>query len=166
MGGTSEDWVLINTDAAFIADQGRGGWGAVGRDSDGDMVFAAAGAIQHASDAFQAEADALLQGLILADQLGIGRVKIATDCLTLQNTLTSSKYSLSHIGALLRDIKIMLNLSFIDYQVVYVSRSCNKPAHTLAAHGLAGVQNDHQVWYERVPDDVNRALYGDSTVQV
>jgi hypothetical protein len=131
-----EEWIMINTDAAFISDRGRGGWGAVGRDSDGDMVFAAAGAISHASDAFQNEASALLRGLLLAEQMGIGRVKMATDCLTLQNALTSTKYVLSHIGALLRQIKFMLNLSFIDFQVVYVSRSCNKPAHNLAAHGM------------------------------
>jgi hypothetical protein len=39
-------------------------------------------------------------------------------------------------------------------------------AHELAALGLAGVSNDHQVWVDQVPSDVSRAMYGDSAVQV
>ena len=45
------EWVLINSDGAFKSNQGKGGWGIVGRDSESDMVFAAAGAIQHTRDA-------------------------------------------------------------------------------------------------------------------
>ena len=44
-------------------------------------------------------------------------------------------------------------------KVLYVLRACNKPAHTLAAMGMSGVQNDHQECFEHVTVDVSRALY-------
>ena len=58
---------------------GKGGWGAVARDSDGDLVFAAAGAVPHAIDPLHAEAFGLLQGAKMASNLGIGRARFATD---------------------------------------------------------------------------------------
>uniref|UniRef100_A0ACD5VW78 Uncharacterized protein n=1 Tax=Avena sativa TaxID=4498 RepID=A0ACD5VW78_AVESA len=121
------------------------------------MLFAAAGSVKYASDALQAEAIAMLHGVQMASQLGIGRVKLATDCTSLRSALISLKYDLSHVGAIFREIKFLLVTAFIDHQVAYVPRTCNKPAHTLAAIGLAGVQYDHQVWYDNVPVDVSRA---------
>jgi hypothetical protein len=35
------DWVQINTDGAYVPEVGKGGWGAVGRDNDEILVFAA-----------------------------------------------------------------------------------------------------------------------------
>jgi hypothetical protein len=65
-----------------------------------------------------------------------------------------------------RITKFLLHTEFIDFHVTYVPRACNKPAHALAALGQVGVENDHQVWVDQVPADVNRALYGDAAVQV
>jgi hypothetical protein len=73
---------------------------------------------------------------------------------------------MSKLGALFRQAKFMLRTEFLDYHVAFISRTCNKPAHALAALGLAGVSNDHQVWVDQVPADVSKALYGDSAVQV
>jgi hypothetical protein len=138
----------------------------VGRDSDGDLVFAMAGAVPHAIDPLHTEAFGLLQGAKMASSLGIGRAKFATDCLILKQALSSSSHDLSRLGALISEIKFTLETSFIDYVVSYVPRTINKPAHCLATLGLAGVRHDHQVWYEHVPDVVSRALYGDLAVQV
>ena len=60
----------------------------------------------------------------------------------------------------------MLRTEFYEHKVIYVPRSSNKPAHELAALGLAGAPSYHQMWVEIAPDVVSRALYGDSTVQV
>ena len=136
------------------------------RDSDGDLVFAAAGAVPHAIDPLHAEAFGLLQGAKMASNLGIGRAKFATDSQLLKQALTSSSYDLSRLGALVSEIKFVLEKFFIEVVIDYVPRLVNKPAHCLAALGLAGVRHDHQVWYEHVPDVVSRALYGDSAVQV
>lgn len=160
------DWILINTDGAFHAGKDTGGWGALGRDSEGDMVFAMAGAVHHAFDPLHVEAFALLQAAKMASRLGIGRAIFATDCLNLQQALSSSSYDLSKLGAIIAETKFILDNFFIEYAVSYVPRTVNKPAHLLAALGIAGVQNDHKVWYEHVPDVVSRAMYGDLAVQV
>ena len=73
---------------------------------------------------------------------------------------------MSLVGALIKEIKSLLALSFIDFQVAYVPRACNKPAHTLAAIGQAREESSHQVWFDSIPVEVSRALYGDSAVQV
>jgi hypothetical protein len=73
---------------------------------------------------------------------------------------------MSELGALFREAKFLLQTEFLDFHVTFVPRTCNKPAHELAALGLAGVSNDHQVWVDQVPSDVSRAMYGDSAVQV
>ena len=108
----------------------------------------------------------MLQGVRMACQLSIGKAKFATDCINLRDAVTSTSYDLSQVGATVKEIKGLLASSFIDYQVLYVPRNCNKPAHTLAAIGSAGEQNNHQVWFDHVPVTVSRALYGDSAVQV
>jgi hypothetical protein len=66
------DWVLINNDGSFLINRRRGGWGAVGRDSDGYLV----GAVQYASDALQTEATAMLHGIQMVTQLGIWESQI------------------------------------------------------------------------------------------
>ena len=85
-------WVLINTDGAFQPDPDKGGWGALGRDSKGDLIFAMAGAVPHASDPLHVEAFGLLQAARMASNLGIGRAKFATD--------------LSKLGALIMEISL------------------------------------------------------------
>jgi ribonuclease HI len=159
------DWVLLNSDGAFVPETGLGGWGAVARDNNGDMIVAEAGSVPFASDAMHTETYALMKAIELATRLGFGRIILATDCQTLQRAVSSTEYDLSQLGVLFREAKFQLSTEFIEHKIVHVPRSCNKPAHVLAAMGLAGVPNDHQIWLEQVPVDVSRALYGDSAVE-
>lgn len=50
----------INCDASFKKETGKGGWGFVIRDSDGDVVCAGKGRLSHLMDSFQAEVVACL----------------------------------------------------------------------------------------------------------
>ncbi|PNT75811.1 hypothetical protein BRADI_1g38111v3 [Brachypodium distachyon] len=61
-----EDFIKINIDGAFHANSGRGGWGWIARDGEGDIIFAASGAIVRASEALQTEAEALIRGILTA----------------------------------------------------------------------------------------------------
>jgi hypothetical protein len=160
------DWMMVNTDGAFSPVTGRGGWGAIARDNDGDLVIAEAGSVPCAADALHTETVAVLKAITMAERMGFGRIIIATDCQTLQQALTSTDYDMAELGTLFREAKFLLQMEFLDYHVIYVPRTCNKPAHALAALGLAGVPNDHQVWMDHVPANVSRALYGGSAVQV
>ncbi|KAM0833754.1 hypothetical protein ACQ4PT_064088 [Festuca glaucescens] len=139
------DWIMLNTDGAFSPVTSRGGWGAVARDHEGDLIVAEAGSVPAAADALHSETFAVLKAIAMAERIGFGRIIIATDCQTLQKALTSPDYDMSELGALFREAKFILRTEFIDFHVAYVPRACNKPAHALAALGLAGVANDHQV---------------------
>jgi hypothetical protein len=154
-------WVMINTDGAFQSDSGKGGWGCIGRDHEGVPVFAAAGALSNAGEALRTEAHAMLQAAKLADQLGIGRPIFATDCQVLKTAVTSNSYDAAPLGALFREIKYQLQLSFIEFKVIYVHRDCNKPAHVLAALGVCEPLGSQRFWTEDYPAAVSKAVSGD-----
>jgi hypothetical protein len=61
--------------------------------------------------------------------------------------------------------KFQLRLNFLDYHIIYVHRSCNKPAHELAALGAVEPPGYHNVWFGHYSNDVNRAMPGDCAYQ-
>jgi ADP-dependent phosphofructokinase/glucokinase len=138
----------------------------VAKDSDMDMVAAAAGSVPQALDALYTETLAMMHVIDMANRQGISRIVLATDPKVLQTAMTSRKYDLAQLGALFGEIKFLLQTLFIDSKVVYVPRTCSKNAHTLIALGMAWVPNDHQEWFERVPIDVSKSLYGEFSLQV
>jgi hypothetical protein len=78
---------------------------------------------------------------------------IETDSLTLVRAMQSRDYDLAPEGYLLRDIRVFIQLNFINVSVVHVPRECNKVAHLLAAYGANQMAN-RLLWPECVPDDV------------
>lgn len=84
------EFIKINVDAAYNTGDGGGGWGTIARDSDGAIVLAATGKLLNQSSALQAETEALLQAIRLAELHGMGRVMFETDCLSLQQAVSSS----------------------------------------------------------------------------
>jgi hypothetical protein len=160
------DWIMINTDGSYKSATGNGGWGCIARDHACQPIFAAAGSVANVGEPLQTETHALLEAISLADQFGIGRPVFATDCLVLKQAVNSNDYDDAPLGALFREVKYNLWLNFIDYRVIYVHRSCNKPAHELAALGAAEPQSYHNVWVENYPIAVTSAMSGDYAVQV
>ncbi|CAM0877970.1 unnamed protein product [Alopecurus aequalis] len=136
-------------------------WGCIARDSDGDILFSAAGSSQHLTNALHAEAIALLKAIELAEQLGMGRVIFSTDSKCLQQAVTSTVQDRGPLGILFREAKFLLSLGFLEYQVVFNSRSCNNPAHVLAQLGMSEVSGSHAVWLTDPPIDVTRAVADD-----
>lgn len=55
-----EGVLKLNCDASFIPGEGCGGWGFLIRDSDGDVVLAGWGRVDHLLNAMQAETVACL----------------------------------------------------------------------------------------------------------
>jgi hypothetical protein len=47
---------------------------------------------------------------------------------------------------------------------VYAPRTCNRPAHVLAAMGIGLVQGNHAIWTSDFPTDVTRLVTGVSAV--
>jgi ribonuclease HI len=62
----------------------------VGQESGGEFVFAATGSLAHLSDSLYAEAEAILKGISIASDLGIGRAIFETDSELMSSTITSN----------------------------------------------------------------------------
>jgi hypothetical protein len=89
-----------------------------------------------------------------AVEWGMGDIHLETNSRVLVCALQNSDYDPAPKGVLFRDMRIVLRMNFISYQVSHVSKTCNSVAHVLDALGA----NHHEVWLlwlEDVPDDVN-----------
>uniref|UniRef100_A0A0A9D8Q3 RNase H type-1 domain-containing protein n=1 Tax=Arundo donax TaxID=35708 RepID=A0A0A9D8Q3_ARUDO len=129
------DILKINCDASFNPITNAGGWGFAIRDSDGDVIIAGRGRINHLIDAFQAEVIACLQGIQTAIEFGIVHVELETDALGVQEAVNSDDFDQSMAGGLISELKSLIMSNFITCSVKYVPRGGNKVAHSLATLG-------------------------------
>jgi ribonuclease HI len=147
------DIIKINTDGAFDADERKGGWGFVARDSQGRIRGAGAGRIEHIASAMQSEAIACMEALYAASEWGMGSAMIETDSANLVRAVQCTEYDLAPEAVLFRDIRSFIRLNFGVVEVRFAPRECNKLAHALAAYGAAHVE-DRVHWVDMVPDGV------------
>ncbi|RLN33599.1 hypothetical protein C2845_PM03G24330 [Panicum miliaceum] len=158
-----EEVLKINSDGAFVAQTGEGGWGFVIRDKEGEVIYAGAGKLEHLRDALQAEIRACLEGTKGAAEMGLGRVVVETDSLILKNSLKDNSYRLAEAGGAILELKNFIREHFFSCVVNYVPRSCNKVAHALAAKGTVGTERNtppHERWKTSavaVPDHRRRS---------
>jgi hypothetical protein len=155
------EFVMINIDGSYSEENGPGGWGCVARDHEGEVIFAAAGPAMHLSNAMHAEVMALMRAIEFAEQFGMGRVIFATDCASLQHAATTTELDRAPLGTLFREVKYLLSMGFIEHQIIFCPRLCNKPAHLLASYGVREIHGSHSMWLTDLPDDVARAVAGD-----
>ncbi|KAK1695609.1 hypothetical protein QYE76_012306 [Lolium multiflorum] len=85
--------------------ESRGGWGAIGRDHEAKLIFAAAGSVKAAGEALHTEAEALIQAIRVAENMGIGRPIFVSDCMGLVQATNNTSYDMSPLGALFREAK-------------------------------------------------------------
>ena len=69
------------------------------RDATGSFIAAAHSYIPHVVDAAMAEAFALRDGLLLAQQIGCNRVEIQADCLEVVTTMNEGGFSATARGS-------------------------------------------------------------------
>lgn len=155
------NFVKINVDGSFEPNSQLAGWGCIARDHTGDVLFTAAGNLVNMSEALHAEACALLHAIKMAEEHGMGRVVFETDCAGLQQAMTTSTLDRSPLGTLFREIKFLLSLGFIEWNVSFCPRSCNVPAHELAAIGRRDVNGGHHMWLVNPPKVVTDAVTAD-----
>jgi hypothetical protein len=155
---------MFNIDGAYSERTMKGGWGTIARDSSGDNVCAAVGSLNVCMSALQAETEALHQAVHLANQMGIGYVIFATNCMTLKHAMASDEMDLSPLGIKFRKIKFLLNINFLKINIVHCHRICDKPAHALASLGAGAVYGHHATWAMEVPDFVACLVTGDLAV--
>ena len=92
---------------------------------------------------------------------GMGRVVFETDCIGIQQAVTTTSLHRSTLGALFREIKYLLQLGFIEWKVTFCPRLCNVPAHELAAIGRRDDNASFHVWSVNLPKVVTDAVTAD-----
>lgn len=159
--GTEVDTVKINIDGAFDGSNQLAGWGCIARDHTGDVIFAAAVKLDYMSEALHAEAYALIRGIQLAGNYGMGKVVFETDCLGLVRAMKSKMFDRSPLGVVFRETRFLLQLGISEWSIIHCPRTCNVPAHELAAIGRSGAYGDQHVWLAHLPSVVNVAVAAD-----
>jgi hypothetical protein len=98
------DVLKINSDGAFVAASGEGGWGFVTRNDQGDVVKAGAGRKEFLMDALHSEMVACLMGVQTAVEMGITKVQIEIDSMLLKLALDSNTFELAATGGIVFEI--------------------------------------------------------------
>jgi hypothetical protein len=65
--------------------------------------------------------------------MGIARVVLETDALTVKNALEGDDYRLSTLGGLIAETKHLMASEFVSCKVRFCPRVCNRIAHELAS---------------------------------
>jgi ribonuclease HI len=143
-----QGWIKLNTDASFISADHASGGGAVARDSNGVVLFAACSPIRNCSDAVDAEAKAALRGIDLAFNLGHTRVILELDCAGAVSALRSVDIDRSKQWATYDHAKSILK-SLDDHRIIHTRRESNRVADALAKMARSA---GSCIWWSQLPD--------------
>ncbi|KAK0599430.1 hypothetical protein LWI29_005192 [Acer saccharum] len=155
-GSGSLGWILpnsgdfkLNIDAALDYDNCRYGAGMVIRDDRGIVVVAAALSFFGKVSMDITEAKAILEGLLLTNNLGLFPMSVKSDALEVVGLCNRKSSSYGDIDNIICDI-LSLKFKCIDTSIVHVPRECNSVAHFIAHFAvLNGCSN---VWSNVFPD--------------
>ena len=150
---------MINVDASYNEAKGAGSTGAVIRDAAGGFIAAAHNYIPHVVDAPMAEAFALRDGLLLAQQIGCTRVEIQADCLEVVTTTNEGGLSATAAAAIYEECCQYWE-EFAAISISHCNRECNSVSHELAR--LALVEKSSFVWIDDPPSSILQLLVNDA----
>jgi ribonuclease HI len=145
----------INTDAAIAKDAYKGAIGVICRNDQGGFIVASALVIPNIIEPETLEAMACEEALALAEDCGIKKITVASDCL---NVIKNIK-DMSRCSYMMIIQSINGRARSFDYvRFAHEGRDCNREAHYLAKHACTLKPGRH-VWlgYPPVFLDVNVA---------
>ncbi|KAK1662852.1 hypothetical protein QYE76_051011 [Lolium multiflorum] len=156
-----EGKLMINVDAAFDTDSGRGATGVVIRDYTGSFIAAMQTFLPHVVDAPMAEAYAFRDGLSLAQQIGIHNFTIQTDCCQVVETMKNGGFSATSSVAIFDDCSILWS-GFGNVHIEYCNRNANQVAHELAKSSFSS--GNTCTWVDEPPRFILSKLVNDVTI--
>jgi ribonuclease HI len=118
-------------DASFLKEENKGAWGAILRDSNGEVIFSAWGTIPWCQNAETAEAIAVLEGVKSALPIAEKPVIVESDNAAVVKDLQSLVDGKSETSMIISEAKCLLD-SLPGYRVEKVLRDCNITAHDIA----------------------------------
>ena len=154
-------FIKINFDGALNKDSRLSGFGAVARDSEGQVLGALAGKEWYVAMPEVAEGLAVRRALIWAREMGFSRIIVEGDSLSLINKLKGTGMDFSPIGHLVDDSK-QLRKDFSHCLFSHVKRDGNHVAHKLARLGL--VLDNDSYWMEELPQGIRNDVIDDTSI--
>lgn len=141
----------VNVDAAINEERKVAGLGTVIRNSQGQVVAAAAKRIKFEGDVSIAEAKVVKRGMDVARAVSCTYVIIETDCRMVAELANNKVKNISEIWWIIAEI---LN-SKGDFQSItfqHALRHCNMSTHSLTKRALQS--SEFVIWRENFPTDV------------
>ena len=149
----------LNFDAAVISEQHCLGFGAIIKNSSGEVMAGMSVKGPYVNSSEEAEVLACRGAVEFSREVGFSRVIIEGDCLYVRRTLSVSKKNSSLLGHIYEDIKFNLRGMQI-LSINWVKRGEKMVAHTLAKHARNLINDLY--WIEDTPSATANALYYDS----
>ncbi|XP_042950614.1 uncharacterized protein LOC122282698 [Carya illinoinensis] len=156
-----EGVLKLNIDGALFSDQCKAGIGAVLRDKEGKVIFAASKSEPAIADPMEIELLAMLRGLQLCVSLGITSLQVESDSLLTVQELEKEGYSTTLWGGLIQEVKSLLQ-RYPNWSIQHKGREANGVAHCLAR--FAWNLDDICIWWNSVPDCISQAIWVDSSL--
>ena len=145
----------LNVDAAVSKNAGRASAAAVARDANGLFLGASAVVVTGMTNPETMEVLACREGLALAQDLRLGRTRLASDCASAVGSIKTEQAHGS-CGAIIREIKATAE-GFREIEFVHESRNSNVDAHVLAKSSLYESIGRH-VWFIDPPNGVCKTI--------
>ena len=142
---------MINVDGSFAENTVDGSTGVVIRDASEGLIAASHSYISHVLDATMAEAFALRDGLLLAQQIGSNRVQIQADCIEVVDTMLDGGFSTTASAAIYEDCN-QLWKDFAAISITHCNMESNSVAHELARQAM--LNRNSGVWIDDPPASI------------
>jgi ribonuclease HI len=156
-----EGGFMINVDAAFDGESGKGATGVIIRDHTGAFVAALQTYLPHVVDAPMAEAYAFRDGLTLAQQIGLQNFTIQTDCAQVVETMKDGGFSATSSAAIYDDCSILWS-GFGKVAIEFCNREANLVANELARVSFSSGRSC--TWVDEPPSFILSKLVSDVTI--
>ena len=148
----------ISFNRATFSSENRSSIGVVIRNGVGLVIALCSQCLPQAYSNDEVEALAVAKALSFATEIGISKVVLEGDSLTIINALSNDQRSLSSFGPLIDDAKFS-SVIFDQLHYSYVRRECNFAAHSLTK--FASNILDFQVWMEDIPPQLSSVIQAD-----
>ncbi|CAN1157085.1 Putative ribonuclease H protein At1g65750 [Linum perenne] len=146
-------WTTVNTDGAVNQSSGKAAAGGLARNSSGQCLGAFAMYIGYCSIT-RAELRGAIQGLRLAWEIGVRRVVLQVDSMTVVQLLDSPGDPMHQHAMEVRDIRELISRDW-EVRVRHVYREANHAADHLASTGFTYPLGIHSI----SPSDVNLVYF-------
>ncbi|KAE8801714.1 retrotransposon expressed [Hordeum vulgare] len=115
----AEGFYKLNVDAGFCSDSGTGSTGTVLRDDRGTFQAGSCSGIPFVEDASSAEARGLGDGLILANEVGLEKFVVKSDCMDVIDIMLNDGNSLGPTAAIYEECSFLAkNFSLIQFAML------------------------------------------------